>query len=199
MKVIDFFKFKCDTCLCWQHGDCINIKKGEKVPSNYSCWVCSEPENKLKSLKYKNWSNTRLEKEILNRLESLEADDEDKNEEEYNKLCLLNDFSRRYYNLNLLMYTLEYQMSLFNRMIKNLNKINKTNRVVNDLDQSDSNNIETSIDYDDQTFGLIDKLSLNVDHLQTCIVKKFEQFNSKLDGKTFISYLNLNKIFLNNY
>lgn len=185
------------------------------MPSNYACWVCSQPENKLKSLKYKNWSSSRLEKEIMRRLERLgagedgeEAANENADEiehDEYNKLCLLNDFSRRFYNLNLLMYTHEYQLSLFNRILHTLNKINSATTGSGHASAAGAASASTSgsvmrrdepvqtqpsspptvpgIEYDEQTFDMLEKLAHNIQHLKSCIDKKFEQFNSKLDGE----------------
>lgn len=194
--------------MCWQHGDCVNIKKGESVPKNYSCWVCNEPDNKLKGLKYKNWLNIRLEKEILTKIENLDHstsstamtattttnnnkssssegrsnDDENQPQnDEYNKLCLLNECSRKFYNLNTLMYTLEYQISLFNQLVDNLSKKCSAAAAA-----STSNvNIDAEFDAEEQ---MATKISLNIEHLQNCLTKKFDQFNSKLDGNNSLSF-----------
>lgn len=161
----------------------------------------------------------------MRRLERLDENDDgddqqqhdEEDEDEYAKLCLLNDFSRRFYNLNLLMYTLDYQMSLFNRMLHTLNKINSTTTTITTsstettsggdghddsvataaVATSSSRLVTTiaaetrtmpspppvpGIEYDEQTFEVMEKLAHNIQHLKACISKKFEQFNSKLDG-----------------
>lgn len=181
-----YFFFKCEICLCWQHGDCVNIKTAAQVPENYLCWVCNEPSNQLKKLKYQNWMNTRLEKELsLNKSKKLNSQtagesSSSQNLAELNKLRLLNECSKRYYNLNLHMYTLEYQMSMFSQLTSK-NTFNRSSNQAEQLDQS----IDTEIEYDDETYDQLDKLAQNISHLQTCLTKNFTEFNSKLDGWKF--------------
>jgi hypothetical protein len=189
------FMIQCEVCLCWQHGKCMSIESNEKTPKHYSCWICAEPENKLRKLKYQSWMSSHLERELINRkdmrLLSQELASQKENKEvketkpdvDYLKLKLINECSRKYYNLNLLMHTLEYQMSM-------LSKITSNETIRKELDERSRNEDyefglnESGVDHD--IFSQIDKLALNVTHLQSCLTKKFEEFNSKLDGGFYL-------------
>ena len=183
------FMIQCEVCLCWQHGKCMSIESNEKTPKHYSCWICAEPGNKLRKLKYQSWMSSHLERELINRKDMRLLSQENKEVKEtkpdvdYLKLKLINECSRKYYNLNLLMYTLEYQMSM-------LSKITSNETIRKELDERSRNedyefNLnENGIDHD--IFSQIDKLALNVTHLQSCLTKKFEEFNSKLDGGFYL-------------
>jgi hypothetical protein len=145
------FMIQCDVCLCWQHGDCEMIAKASDVPKRYYCWICKNPGNKLKKLKYENW--------IVNSLsENSITSDEEPFVVNREQLDSLNDCSRRYYNLNLLMFTLEHQMSMLNRITKE-----------NDFVLVDSNDE-------------FEKLVQNVTHLQESLIKLFNEFNQQVDG-----------------
>lgn len=160
------FMIQCEICLCWQHGDCENIRSNKQVPDNYLCWICSEPANDLKNLKYQSWIKARIESE---RLRDAQADCQ-----ELNRLKMLNECSKQYYGLNLLMYTLEFQMSLFNQLV------NRNKSSFEPFEQSvDANN---DVDYDDETYDQLNRLSNNITHLQDCIVKQFNDFDSKVEG-----------------
>ncbi len=166
----DGFMIQCEVCLCWQHRVCLNMHTDNSVPDHHLCWVCSEPGNKLKKLKYQNWMQLKAEKifektnnkQPKNKLKTesiLKIDDPNQQ-----RLKLLNLCSKKYFNLNLLMYTLEYQTSLLNKMtIKNQNENNL----------NEENSIKEKIE----------KLTINIEHLQSCAIRKFDDFNQKLDGK----------------
>jgi hypothetical protein len=153
------FMIQCEICMCWQHGDCANLKSAENVPKHYLCWICKDPGNKLRKLKYQSWMNVKQEK----------ASSLSKNDPDFIKLRLLNECSRKYYNLNLLMYTLEYQMALFDNLTKN--KVALETRTASDDD-----------DDVDGSLNQIKKLGLNVSHLQGCLDKRFTEFNAKITG-----------------
>jgi len=42
----DGLMIQCDRCLVWQHGDCVGIFRGSKVPENYFCENC-RPQHKI--------------------------------------------------------------------------------------------------------------------------------------------------------
>lgn len=151
----------------------------QDVPKNHYCWICSDPSNKLKKLKYQSWMQMKSIKSSENdkRKSKLKKEDPLKIDEPTQpRLRLLNACSKKYFNLNLLMYTLEYQTSLLNKLIKNRE--------------------DTSLREQ------IEKLTVNITHLQSCALKKFDEFNSKLDGKlisfvfSFLLYLNKIKLSL---
>ena len=106
--------------------------------------------------------NEKESREILdsNSLEAVTALGKDDKQ----KLNLLNMCSKKYFNLNLLMHTIEYQHSL-------MNKISKQN--------TDVATGTTRADLNDR----IEKLLMNISHLQDCATKKFDEFNKRLDGK----------------
>lgn len=171
------FMIQCEVCLCWQHGDCENIRSNKQVPDNYLCWVCREPTNSLKNLKYQSWIKSRIENERLC------ADDTDS--QELTRLQMLNECSKQYYGLNLLMYTLEFQMSLFNQLV------NRNRTGLDSVETSaDANN---DVDYDDETFDQLNRLSQNITHLQDCIAKQFKEFDSKLEGNLNIFFYDIFK------
>lgn len=37
---------QCEQCLCWQHGDCIDITK-ETLPEKYICYICTNPPGEI--------------------------------------------------------------------------------------------------------------------------------------------------------
>lgn len=129
------------------------------MPERHICWVCTEPDNKLRQLKYKSWMQIKNEKKTREILDSssnvVRLDDSDNV-----KLKLLNLCSKKYFNLNLLMHTIEYQYALMNRMVANQAK-NKSN----------------------VTNSQIEKILMNISHLQDCATSKFEEFNKRLDGE----------------
>ena len=164
------FMIQCEVCLCWQHGDCVNVKTAESVPKHYLCWICKEPGNKLKKLKYQSWMQSgRVAAANVSNSVAAATDGG-----ECLKLRLLNECSRKYYNLNLLMYTLEYQMSLFESLTRDKAMPNTT-----------SGSRETTV-LDEEAWSQIEKLGLNVAHLQTCLSKKFDDFNVKITGKNLV-------------
>jgi len=149
------FMIQCDVCLCWQHGDCETIAKASEVPKKHFCWICKKPGNKLKRLKYESWMVNKLsENSIKSDQNSVVTNRE--------QLDSLNDCSKRYYNLNLLMFTLEHQMSLLNRITQE-----------NDL---------VLVESDDE----FEKLVQNITHLQESLIKLFNEFNQKIDGLYFL-------------
>ena len=157
------FMIQCEICLCWQHGDCLKLKSKDEVPDRHLCWLCTDPTNKLRELKYKSWllvKNEKSSREILDSDSKTELKVED-----MEKVNLLNICSKKYFNLNLLMHTIEYQHSL-------MNTINKQR----DVEEIGANNRTMLNDK-------LEKLMLNILHLQDCATMKFEQFNKKLDGK----------------
>lgn len=163
------FMIQCEVCLCWQHGDCESIRSNKQVPDNYLCWVCRQPANGLKNLKYQSWIKSRIESE---RLCATDTDSE-----ELKRLQMLNECSKQYYGLNLLMYTLEFQMSLFNQLV------NRNKAGLEPMEPTvDSNN---DPDNDDETYDQLNRLSQNITHLQDCIAKQFNEFDSKLEGNYF--------------
>ncbi|CAF0916481.1 unnamed protein product [Brachionus calyciflorus] len=169
------FMIQCEICLCWQHGVCERILSNSQVPESYLCWICNEPTNNLKNLKYQSWLKTRMENEL--KLKSEHAQDN----EEINRIKLLNECSKQYYGLNLLMYTLEFQMSIFNQLLSKSHKCE-----LDQMDQSvdnnnNNNNSNNEIEHDDENYEQLDKLSQNIAHLQECLSKQFNEFNSKLD------------------
>lgn len=89
--LLKYYFFKCDICLCWQHGDCANISE-DNAPKNYMCWTCS---------KYNKSAQIDSNKEELNVNE---------NNSEFNKIY--KDCLEHYSNLNKLIYNIDYQMSL---------------------------------------------------------------------------------------
>jgi hypothetical protein len=73
--------------------------------ANYMCWVCAGSRNRLRSLRYQSWQARYANEQLSSHLRPPHID-------------TLNECSRLYYNLNTLMYTLEYQMSLFDRLLE---------------------------------------------------------------------------------
>lgn len=148
------------------------MNSDEDVPKNHYCWICSEPGNKLKKLKYQSWMQMKSLKsgETDKRKKPATPNDTNLNalktidDSSQHRLRLLNICSKKYYNLNLLMYTLEYQTSLLNKLLKSR------------ADAKNSSLDETNLK--DQ----IEKLTVNITHLQSCAMKKFDDFNAKLDG-----------------
>lgn len=219
------FMIQCEICLCWQHGDCVGVKSAKSPEAdNYLCWICRVPGNKLKQLKYQNWmsggqtndtgTGTGITKNRKNSVDVVIDADATSAE----KLALLNECSRKYYNLNLLMYTLEYQMSLFHQLQSNEEeKENERRRKqtpkrqtdedddkadnsvgavvaeeaddgvadLNDDERDEEENENESDAHDDEeerkSFDRIEKLMHNIAHLQMCLNKKFNEFNSKID------------------
>lgn len=165
----DGFMIQCEVCLCWQHRVCLNLNADQNLPKHHFCWICSEPGNKLKKLKYQSWMQIKNEKELtkskLKNCTVLKIDDPSQK-----RLRLLNNCSRKYYNLNLLMYTLEYQSSLLSKLTKNKGDIK--NSILNE-----ENSVKEQIE----------KLAVNITYLQSCAMKKFDDFNQNLDGN-FIKY-----------
>lgn len=154
------FMIQCEICLCWQHGDCLNLH-AKQVPDHHICWICTEPDNRLKQLKYKSWmqiKNERKSRELLDSSSDLVARLDDSDE---NKLKLLNLCSKKYFNLNLLMHTIEYQYSLMNKLCRDSNKDSMMNRA--------------------KLNNRVEKILMNILHLQDCATKKFEEFNKRLD------------------
>ncbi len=98
----------------------------------------------------------QIKKDKISNEKDLALDIDDKE-----KLNCLNRCSRKYFNLNLLMYTIEYQQGLFNKLTKDSNLNEKDSLLSNDQ---------------------IEKLLLNINHLQESAIKKFEEFNKNLDG-----------------
>ena len=167
----------------------------EHLPKHHTCWICNDPGNKLKKLKYQSWMRVKTNKQIENNKNKtknktksaaaaattttttttdvaaahsasiIRIDDPDQQSLRSLSLC-----SKKYYNLIFLMYTLEYQTSLFNKMRESLDQETTSNTILNDeatfLDQ-------------------IEKLSENILHLQSCAIKKFDDFRQQLDGKFF--------------
>lgn len=78
------------------------------------------------------------------------------------KLRLLNLCSKKYFNLNLLMHTIEYQYSLMNKVIAQNN----------DTDSKSKAHVDSHVE----------KILMNISHLQDCATTKFEEFNKRLDG-----------------
>jgi hypothetical protein len=169
------FMIQCEICLCWQHGECAKIKTAKCVPKNYFCWICKMPSNKLKQLKYQNWMSEDASKSNIKLKENNET-----NVEDAEKLQLLNECSKKYYNLNLLMYTLEYQMSVLSQLTKNEPFFNKQQDQLTDADLNEVN--EEAVDQ-------VEKLLQNIAHLQNCLSKRFNEFNSKIDGKYLFCYI----------
>ena len=166
------FMIQCEICMCWQHGSCAEIKTAESVPKHYLCWICKDPGNKLRKLKYQSWMNGKQSSLTEGGVVA-----QSRNDPEHLKLRLLNECSRRYYNLNLLMYTLEYQMSMFENLTKNIK--NPCVQTQLETDQNKGSSAEMS----ENTWAEVEKLGLNVEHLQGCLSKKFAEFNVKIDGK----------------
>ncbi len=77
------------------------------------------------------------------------------------------------------MYTLEYQMALFDNLTKN--KVTPESRITSDDDDVDA------------SLNQIKKLGLNVSHLQGCLDKRFTEFNAKITGT------NCNKLIIKLY
>ncbi|RNA36988.1 PHD finger 20 1 isoform X3 [Brachionus plicatilis] len=169
------FMIQCEVCLCWQHGDCESIRSNKQVPDNYLCWVCSEPANNLKNLKHQSW--------IKSRIDSQRRDACASQTDELSRLKMLNECSKHYYGLSLLMYTLEFQMSLFNQLV------GKNKNCMEPIEQSVDANAD--LDYDDQTYDHLNRLSHNITHLQDSIAKQFNEFDSKLE------VMSCKKIFIN--
>ena len=90
-------------------------------------------------------------------------------QEDKEKLTLLNKCSRKYFNLNLLMLTIEYQQSLLSKLTKSQESATTTAS-----QQNSSSNLELN--------NQIEKLLMNIAHLQDCAATKFEDFNKHLDG-----------------
>ena len=174
------FMIQCEICMCWQHGDCASIKSAENAPKHYLCWICKDPGNKLRKLKYQSWMNIKHEMKTNAENASLIS----KTDPDYLKLRLLNECSRKYYNLNLLMYTLEYQMSLFDNLTKN--KVTPQ--------AQEANQLKDGIELDECEWNQIQNLGLNVSHLQICLNKKFAEFNTKVSGMVFF-FLKSNLLF----
>lgn len=171
------FMIQCEICLCWQHGDCINVKTSKNVPKNYLCWICKTPNNKLKQLKYQNWmGDTKCKELSMLSLSSKSGGETNSSGLDLEKLRLLNECSQKYYNLNLLMYTLEYQMSIMKQMSKSEPLLN-----VQDVSQLDLISDLNRADLKEETIDHIEKLLHNISHLQNCLAKKFDDLNSKID------------------
>ena len=98
---------------------------------------------------------------------------------EARRIKLLNDCSKQYYGLNLLMYTLEFQMSLFNQLVSK-NRPDDGQLMEQSVDTNNNNNNE--MEHDEENYDQLDRLSQNIAHLQDCLIKQFNEFNSKLDG-----------------
>ncbi len=79
---------KCDICLCWQHGECIDITS-ENAPKNYVCWIC---------FKYQKNNNSKKVVDV-SRGEN----------NEMNKL--LEDCTEHYSQLNLLIYSIDCKVA----------------------------------------------------------------------------------------
>ena len=47
------YVLQCDTCLCWQHGECYNIVNENAVPDKYICFLCDNPYLERSSYKYR--------------------------------------------------------------------------------------------------------------------------------------------------
>lgn len=159
------FMIQCEICLCWQHGHCLRVMRNDQVPDQHICWICTEPDNRLKQLKYKSWMQVKSEKksrEILDNNTDITVAAK-LSQADKDKLNLLNLCSKKYFNLNLLMHTIEYQHALMNRMCEKKNK------------QDTPNTNKSSLN--DQ----IEKLVMNISHLQDCATTKFEEFNKRLD------------------
>jgi hypothetical protein len=160
------FMIQCEICLCWQHGECMNVHSADQVPKYYLCWICNLPGNQLKRLKYQNWIQRELDKEKEKENESPDEMSEEAKTVEISKLKFLNDCSKKYYNLKLLMYTLEYQMSMLNQIEKESSSVKS--------DSSNDEYIQLEIE--------MENLLKNISHLQDCLNKKFEEFNNKING-----------------
>ena len=91
-------------------------------------------------------------------------------QEDKEKLALLNKCSRKYFNLNLLMITIEYQQSLLSKLTKSQESAATTT--------ASQHNSPLNLDLNNQ----IEKLLMNIAHLQDCAATKFEDFNKHLDG-----------------
>ena len=175
------FMIQCEICLCWQHGDCANIKSAKLAPKNYLCWICRVPSNKLRQLKYQNWMNELKNKDMCLSQSHFKLDNNSGSSIDLAKLRLLNECSKKYYNLNLLMYTLEYQMSMLTQISKNESLLELDLDQINDLSNVDS--------LDDETIEQVEKLLQNISHLQECLSKRFNEFNSKIDGNYFLFHI----------
>ncbi len=155
---------QCDICLCWQHGGCLGINSNSQVPDCHVCWICSEPGNRLRELKYRSWMQVKNEKKSREILDSNNADAVPKlSKQDTAKLNLINLCSKKYFNLNLLMHVIECQQALLARMEKEKSECTGSRSV------SDK----------------IEKLLMNILHLQECATTKFDEFNKKLDGSEF--------------
>jgi len=169
-------------CLCWQHRVCLNMHLDEHVPKHHVCWICNEPGNKLKKLKYQSWMRVKTNKPVENSKNKtknksksasqsaniLRIDDPGQQSLRNLSLC-----SKKYYNLIFLMYTLEYQTSLYNKMRSS-------------LDQEDPGN--TLLNEEATVLDQIEKLCENILHLQSCAIKKFDEFRQQLDGKVYFFF-----------
>lgn len=47
-----YLMVQCETCLTWQHGHCLGMKKPEDAPDGYTCKACSDPKFARESMKY---------------------------------------------------------------------------------------------------------------------------------------------------
>lgn len=48
----DGLMIQCELCLCWQHGNCLQIDSEEKVPDPYVCHFCRYPTRERVSRRY---------------------------------------------------------------------------------------------------------------------------------------------------
>ena len=159
------FMIQCECCLCWAHGDCFGIDSDDQVASNYLCWVCKEPANHLKRLKYQSWQN-KSSSSSSNHAEGKLSD----SAEDVDRMNMLNALSKVYFNLNSLMYTLDFQMSVFGKQVRRKLSAEKENELSEMRSSGSSDPLED-----------LDALNRNIKHLKTSISEKFEYFYKKMD------------------
>ena len=171
------FMIQCEICLCWQHGECASIRSAECVPAKYLCWVCEASAAKLRSQRNANANaNANYDANWMTSSSGGGGGGRGAAGSDRVKLRMLNECSRRYYNLHLLMNTLDYQMSV--------------------LAQSQLNSIDGgsgSGDGDSADNEQAEKLMLNIVHLQRCLSRRFDEFNAKINGKFALFFLLYNK------
>lgn len=195
------FMIQCECCLCWQHGDCEKLSSEQQVPDSYLCWLCSQANNQLKKLKYQSWMQShksvldKHERSLKRKMRRKQTDSiVDDKQLERDRLNAINVCSKIYYEISLISYTIEYQMSLVQKIVQKGKKALAERSQQNSgcLDANNSINqtllTTTKVSASAQLISSIDqaeRLNSNVKHLQRCLADKTDILNKKLDGKFF--------------